>query len=222
MCGRFVQTLDLQKLAQELDIPIELLRSFEPRYNVAPSQPIAVILKEKDLHAEPMQWGLIPSWAKDPTIGNRMINAKAETLSEKPSFRGPLKNSRCLIPVDGFYEWKQEGKRKQPYYIRLKSQKPFTLAGLWSHWTGADGSEIRSCTIITTEPNEVLRPIHHRMPVILSKEDRETWLDKASFDLKILLPLLQPWKENTLEAYPISTFVNSPMNDGPSCIQPLS
>jgi putative SOS response-associated peptidase YedK len=221
VCGRFVQTIDLQKLARELDIPVELLGAFAPRYNVAPSQPVAVLYKDREIHCDAMRWGLIPSWSKDPAIGNRMINARAETLAEKPSFRGPLERSRCLIPADGYYEWKQEGNRKQPYYIHLKAQEPFTFAGLYSRWISPDGNTIRTFTIVTTEANEMIRPIHHRMPVILPRRRREVWLDKTNFDLNTLLPLLQPCEESALETYRISTSVNRPTNDGPACIQPL-
>jgi putative SOS response-associated peptidase YedK len=167
-------------------------------------------------------WGLVPSWAKDPSIGNRMINARAETLAEKPAFRAALRRRRCLILADGFFEWRQEpdSKRKTPMYIRLQSGKPFALAGLWELWHSADGSDILSCTIITTTPNELMESIHNRMPVILPPEAYTLWLDPAEKKPEEISPLLRPYPAADMTAYPISVMVNDPKNDRPEIVQP--
>ncbi len=165
-------------------------------------------------------WGLVPVWAKDPSIGARLINARSETVEEKPSFRGSFKNSRCLIIADGFYEWRRVGAGKQPYLIRLKSREPFGFGGLWSHWTGPDGSEISSCAILTTSPNAVMKPIHDRMPVIIPKDRIGEWLDHNRYDPRQLSDFFRPYPDDELETYPVSTLVNSPANDSPACIDP--
>lgn len=223
MCGRYSLTIDKQKLLQEFDLQQEHLKSISPRYNIAPSQPVLIITsQENKSKLELCQWGLIPSWAKDPSIGNRMINARKETIVEKPSYRSPFKNRRCLVLADGFYEWKQTGKTKIPYYIRLKSGAPFGMAGLWSHWQSKEGSEILSCTIITGEPNELMKPIHDRMPMIIPKNQRPFWLDHSRFESDKLLKLLEPYSENEMEAFPVSRVVNDPKNDIPDCIAPAN
>ena len=223
MCGRFTLTADPNDLREAfpwLNIP----EAPPPRYNVAPSQPVAVIPNDGRNQMDYFVWGLIPSWAKDPSIGNRMINARAETLTEKPSFRTAFRRRRCLIPADGFYEWKQEtgGKSKTPMYIRLKSGKPFALAGLWERWDSKDGSTILSCTIITTQPNELMQTIHNRMPVILPPQTYTQWLDPGEPNLADLSGLLQPYPAEEMTAYPVSRLVNSPANDLPACIEPVA
>ena len=230
MCGRFTLASDAEALHQtffDFGMPMDL----SPRYNIAPTQEVAVIantLPDTGEHPETGQveffhWGLIPSWAKDPKIGNRMINARSETLSEKPSFRNAYKRRRCLILADGYYEWKQiPGDRsKQPVYIRLKSQKPFALAGLWEVWQ-ADGMDepLRSCTIITCPPNAFLEEIHHRMPVILPQDAYAEWLAPTQQSTDTLQPLLVPYRDEEMEAYPVSRFVNRPTNDSLECIAP--
>ena len=165
-----------------------------------------------------MHWGLIPSWAKEPSIGIRMINARAETVAVKPAFHVALRKRGCLIPADGFYEWQQVGRRKQPVYITLKTREPFSFAGLRERWTSPDGEKIQSCTINTTEANELLKPIHDRMPVILTRDAEGLWLDPTIQDPARLLPLLVPYPAGELEAYPVSRLVNSPQNDTPDCI----
>jgi len=223
MCGRYTQISSPQKISKEFKVPFNITPKFHPAYNIAPSQPVLALLVENNNQKfDFVNWGLIPSWAKDPAIGNRMINARAETISEKPSYRGPFKHSRCLVIADGFYEWKKGPGASQPYYIRLKSKNPFGFAGLWSHWTSDDGSEIRSCTIITTEADDFMRPIHNRMPVILQEKARGEWLDPHNSDQKTLLSLLGPYPAKEMEAYPISKIVNSPINDLPDCIKPIS
>ena len=231
MCGRFTLASDAEALNQtffDFAGPMDL----SPRYNIAPTQDVAVIANTPTDTAESAEigqvdffhWGLIPSWAKDPKIGNRMINARSETLSEKPSFRNAYKRRRCLILADGYYEWKKiPGDRsKQPVYIRLKSQKPFALAGLWEIWQ-ADGMEesLRSCTIITCPPNAVLADIHHRMPVILPQAAYGEWLTPDERSRDALQPLLVPYADEEMEAYPVSRFVNRPTNDSPECIAPF-
>jgi putative SOS response-associated peptidase YedK len=168
-------------------------------------------------------WGLIPFWAKDPKIGNRLINARSETIAEKPSFRGSFKYKRCLILADGFYEWqKQPGtKTKIPMYIHMKDRSPFAFAGLWDNWQSKDGSEIKSCTIITTQPNEFLEQIHNRMPVILPQDAYADWIKEGENDPELLKSLLQPFPSEMMAAFPVSTKVNSPQNDIPEVVIPV-
>jgi putative SOS response-associated peptidase YedK len=169
-----------------------------------------------------MRWGLIPSWAKDTTIGNRMINARAETLAEKPAFRNALKNRRCIIPADGFYEWQKLGKMKQPMRIVLKSGQPFGFAGLWERWQSPEGEEVLSCTIITTEANELLKAVHDRMPVILTRDAEAAWLNLNIQETENLLPLLKKFPSDEMEFYPVSREVNSPQIDKPSDIERIN
>jgi putative SOS response-associated peptidase YedK len=223
MCGRFALTVDpadLQDAFPEFIFPVQ----GAPRYNIAPSQPILALPNDGTKRADFFVWGLVPSWAKDPSIGNRMINARAETLAEKPSFRSAYKYHRCLIFADGFFEWQARpvSKVKIPHFIRLKSGAPFAFAGLWEHWQSADGSEIRSATIITTEPNELMESIHNRMPVILRPDTYTQWLDSAPQSPSRLQPLLVPYLAEEMEAYPVSTLVNSPGNDRAEIIVPVS
>jgi putative SOS response-associated peptidase YedK len=222
MCGRFTLTIDpnhLQEAFPWADIPEDL----SPRYNIAPSQPIAVIPNTGDNTVSMYKWGLIPSWSKDPAIGDRMINARAESLAEKPSFRNAYRRRRCLILADGFYEWKQSPslKSKQPVYIRIKSERPFAFAGLWEIWKSPDGSEIRSCTIITTQPNSLLEPIHNRMPVILPPNAYNLWLASEDRQPAQLNDLLIPYPSDEMIAFPVSKMVNSPQTDSPDLIKPL-
>jgi putative SOS response-associated peptidase YedK len=222
MCGRFTLTTDQKELAEsfaEFEVPVEL----SPRYNIAPSQPVAVVANNSQNRIEFFQWGLVPSWAKDPGIGNRMINARSETLAEKPSFKNAYKRRRCLVLADGFYEWRKDpgAKTKTPMYIQLTSGQPFAFAGLWESWHGADGSNILSCTVITTAPNEFMAEIHNRMPVILPSNTYAQWLDPAEQAPDQLNDLLKPYPADLMKAYPVSKFVNNPKNDTPDCITPL-
>jgi len=220
MCGRFTLTTNLGAIAKRFGVA-RFLEEVGRRYNIAPTQPVIVVNDDGTRHLTRMQWGLIPSWAKDPAIGNRMINARAETVATKPAFRAALRKRRCLIPADGFFEWTPAGRRKQPVYITLKTREPFSFAGLWESWTSPEGEEIWSCTIITTEANELLKPIHDRMPVILAKDAEAVWLDPTIQDPERLLPLLKPYQAEEMEVYAVSTKVNSPTNDGPECIEPI-
>lgn len=223
MCGRFTQTQSAEAIAAAFQLTeVSLL---EPRYNIAPSQSIPTILltaEQPDRQLKLLRWGLIPSWSKDPQIGARMINARAETLTEKPAFRSAFKKRRCLVVADGFYEWKRQGKNKQPFYFQLQDQQPFGFAGLWEHWQAPTGEAIASCTILTTEPNELLGSIHNRMPVILHPADYDLWLDPEVQQTELLQPLLRPYKTEAMVAHPVSTEVNNPQNDSPECIQDVA
>lgn len=192
-----------------------------PSYNIAPGQNILAVRQQAGRReAVLLRWGLIPSWAKEQSIGNRMINARAEGIAHKPAFRQPFRQQRCLIPADGFYEWRREGNRKQPYYIHRRDDQPMMFAGLWSRWKDPEHHErIESCTIITGEPNELLAPIHDRMPVILDPTGYDPWLE--SNDLALLEGLLSPLPAQLLEAHPVSAAVNRPAHDGPQLIEPL-
>lgn len=224
MCGRFTLWVDLEQLARAfpwIDLPPEL-ETLAPRYNIAPTQPVAVVPNTGDNRLDFFVWGLIPSWAKDPSIGSRMINARSETLAEKPSFRSAYKRRRCLVLADGFYEWqKGPGGSKLPYYIRMKSGEPFAFAGLWERWSSPYGDEVLSCTIITTEPNELARQYHSRMPVILPADAYDQWLDPSEQPPEALDDLLIAYPADEMEAYPVSTVVNSTANDAPECIEPV-
>lgn len=221
MCGRFALTRSSGEVAARFGVQ-QVLFHFSPRYNIAPSQPVATVMLEGgERLLTACKWGLVPFWAKDASIGNRLINARAETLTEKPAFKYALARRRCLVPADGFYEWRTEGNRRQPVYIRRRDGGLFAFAGLWEEWQSPDGSPLRTCTIITTQPNSLIAPIHHRMAVILSPDSEETWLDPSVRDPSQLLALLQPYPSEELVAYAVSPRVNNPAYDDPSCIQPI-
>ncbi|HJT56356.1 MAG TPA: SOS response-associated peptidase [Ktedonobacteraceae bacterium] len=211
MCGRYTLTVNLKTVAETFGVPATL--DTKPRYNVAPTQEVVSIMRNGSAHMAWLRWGLIPSWAKDEAIGSKMINARAETLVEKPSFRGLLRSKRCLIVADGFYEWKQEHGTKAPWYITLKDQEPFAFAGLWDHWKSPDGQQILSCTIITTQPNDVVAPIHDRMPAILLPDARDLWLNPDMRDDHQLTQLLVPYPSDLMTARPVSRLVNDPKRD---------
>ena len=219
MCGRFVRKCSIDEIKDEFDIG-EVAWASEPSYNVAPMQDIAgIINKEGTNRLVKFRWGLVPFWAKDPSIGNRMINARSETLVTKPSFSKIFKNQRCLIVADGFYEWKIENDKKIPLYIHLRSDKPFGLAGLYSTWKDKEGGVLATCTIITTLPNELLMPIHNRMPVIIDPLSRKTWLDNEISEPDQLMPLLKPYNASEMEAYTVSRQMNKPDYNSPDCIK---
>jgi putative SOS response-associated peptidase YedK len=223
MCGRFTLTVDPAEL-QDAFADFKFPAKFAPRFNIAPSQPILAIPNDGKDKADFFVWGLIPSWAKDPAIANRLINARGETLSEKPAFRGVYKYKRCLILANGFYEWKSQPgtKTRVPHFIHLKSGAVFAFAGLWDEWHSSDGSTLRSCTIVTTSPNDLMSKIHNRMPVILQPSDYAEWLDASPRAPASLAHLIQPFPADLMEAYPVSTLVNSPANDHPDCLEPVS
>ena len=220
MCGRYT----LIKLAEFTDM-FPWIRGPDSavpgRFNVAPSQAVAVVANTAEPKVDFYSWGLVPSWAKDRSIGNKMINARAETLAEKPAFRTALRRRRCLLPADGFYEWKVEGKTKTPMYITRADGKPFAFAGLWEMWHAADGSALPSCTIITVAPNDLMKTIHDRMPAMLAEEDYRAWLEPAEKETGAMMGMLRPYPAELLTVRPVSRVVNSPKNEGPDCIAPL-
>ena len=222
MCGRFSLGATI-RVGQLFDLPN--WPDTPPRYNIAPSQDIPAVIQNRETGSRefrPFRWGLIPSWAKDPTIGNRMINARSETAATKPAFRKPLRERRCLILADGFYEWKREGSRKQSYYIKLRDGEPFAFAGLWDRWAPVEGDPVETCTILTTTPNDVLQPIHDRMPVVLPSSACTVWLDPAMRDVESVQALLTPYPAAEMTVYPVSPRVNNPAYDAPEYIAPLT
>jgi putative SOS response-associated peptidase YedK len=220
MCGRYT-LVNLAHLTQLFPWITEPPVDVPARYNIAPSQPILAVANDKPDHYDFFLWGLIPTWAKDPKIGNKLCNARAETLAEKNTFKNAYRRRRCLIPADGFYEWKfnADGKTKQPMYIRLKNAEPFALAGLWETWHGKDGEEIRSATIVTTAANEMMKEMHDRMPVILPRDAMRRWIDSGEKAAGELDDLLLPFASEMMEAYPVSKDVNSPRNEGVRLIE---
>ncbi|MCP4140756.1 MAG: SOS response-associated peptidase [Chloroflexi bacterium] len=218
MCGRFTLTVnpaDLQDAFTGFRFPPQ----FAPRFNIAPSQPLLAIPNDRSREATFFLWGFIPGWAKDAAFDRKLINARGETLAEKPSFKGAYKYRRCLILADGFYEWKTKSGIKKPHFIFMKSRQAFAFAGLWSDWESADGSRLKTCAIITTEPNELMKPIHKRMPVILPRSAYSQWLDpRPRSDLQ---SLMRPYPAEEMEAYPVSTLVNNPANDRAECVVPV-
>jgi putative SOS response-associated peptidase YedK len=218
MCGRFSLTQSAQTLARIFQL--ETVPDWLPRYNIAPTQSVATILQaEAEQQFRLLRWGLVPSWAKDLAIGTKLINARAETIAEKPSFRSAFKQRRCLVLADGFYEWKRMGVKKQPYYFQLQDGQPFAFAGLWEHWQG-NGAAVESCTIITTQANAVVESVHDRMPVILAPQDYASWLSSTT-PIEQLHNLLHPYSTNGMKGFAVNSVVNSPASDRPECIQPL-
>jgi putative SOS response-associated peptidase YedK len=221
MCGRYTQTIDVETLQRRFGFDSGGV-TLEPRYNLAPGQEAPVVVEEGAKVLKPMRWGLVPYWAKEASIGYKMINARAETLAQKPSFKKSFREKRCLVLADGFYEWhKLKGKRTGiPMRFILKSREPFAFAGLWDAWKRPEGDILLSFTIITTEANELLRSVHDRMPVILRPRDEDKWLDPDLKNIDRLFPLLVPYPSDMMEGYEVSTLVNSPKNDVPECILP--
>ena len=222
MCGRFTLTQDQDAFDERFSFTGPDL-GWVPSYNIAPTQQVVAITSEgAQNRAQLMRWGLVPFWAKDPTIGNRMINARAETLGEKPSFRDAFKKRRCLVVGDGFYEWRRDGGRKRPMRITVARREPFAFAGLWESWGKGSGERLVTCTIITTSANDFMEPIYDRMPVILPREAEEAWLDPDSEDVGALSELLLPYPSDQMNAHEVSTLVNSPRNNSPECIAPVA
>jgi putative SOS response-associated peptidase YedK len=221
MCGRYSQSGIIEQLRPRFQLDL-ILEPPVQRYNIAPSQTAPVVLWEDGRVLKLMQWGLVPYWAKDEKIGNKMINARAETLTEKRSFKRLLASNRCLVLADGFYEWRpsRTGKGKTPVRIVLKSRELFAFAGLWDCKKRVDGSELFSYTIITTEANDLIRPFHHRMPVILDAQHEDIWLHGTADDMETMLGLLRPYPAAAMELYEVSAAVNSPRTDSSECIQP--
>lgn len=221
MCGRYLIISPpeaIRLLAEYLDQP-----NFPPRYNVAPTQPIPIVrLDDGKRRFALVRWGLLPTWVKDPKAFTLLINGRSESANEKPAFKNAMKRRRCLIPADGFYEWKVEGKLKRPFVVRPRDGKPVMFAGLWETWTGPNGEEIDTAAVLTVQANVTLYPIHHRMPVILEKEDFEPWLDCAHVDAHEAATLLKPAREERMEAYEVSPAINRVVNDGPDVLEPYT
>ena len=219
MCGRFSLSASGNTLIDFFDLD-SIPSDYHERYNIAPKQPVVVLADRTVRKLDWFRWGLIPSWAKDESIGYKMINARSETLEQKPSFRSAFRRRRCLIIADGFYEWQKVDDKKIPIYLHMKSGEPFAFAGLWEAWTNPDGEILRSCAIVTCEPNKLMAQYHHRMPVILRKENYDEWLDVENFDPDRLKSLLVPYPDDEMEAFEVSKKVNNPMHDEPDLIKP--
>ncbi len=225
MCGRFTLRASPSVIAAQFGI-FEI-PALTARFNIAPTQQVPVVRLQPGQvdggHRELvlLRWGLVPGWATDATIGNRLINARAETAAEKPAFRSAMRSRRCLMVADGFYEWQKTGRARQPYFIRLRDDRPFGFAGLWESWQRPDRVPLETCTLLTTDANELVRPIHDRMPVILAPDSYAAWLDPSNTDPRALRPLLAPFPSAAMEAYPVSSVVNTPANDVPGCTEPL-
>ena len=223
MCGRYTLRTPANVLVKQFNLPglVEL----PERYNIAPTQSVLGIRAASEesaklpCEAAMFRWGLVPFWAKDPTVGNRMINARAETVASKPAYRAAFKRRRCLVPADGFFEWQKQGKTKQPFYMHMDDGQPFAFAGLWERWGKEDDESIESCTVITTQPSPLLADIHDRMPVILEPSDYEIWLDPEFENYDYLASMLRPCLDERLIAEPVSTHVNNPRNDSPQCVE---
>ncbi|MCR4442282.1 MAG: SOS response-associated peptidase [Peptococcaceae bacterium] len=220
MCGRFTTTIDREQIERYFKIA-RVDGEYAPLYNAAPAQNIPVVLEDGARRLAFYRWGLVPSWAKDPAVGNRLINARAETLLEKPSFRRSFLQRRCLVPADGFFEWKKEGANKTPYRIIMKDGSPFGMAGLWEVWSPPGQEPLYTCAIITTGANSLLRGIHERMPVILTPENYDLWLDPAVQSPVLLNRLLAPYPAELMDFYAVSPLVNSPLYNTPEAIKPV-
>ena len=224
MCGRFTMAIDSEDLRTQLALG-QMPLDWEKRYNIAPSQDVPTMPFPENRDVVWMKWGLVPFWAKDPSIGYKMINARAETVAEKPSYRNSFRNKRCLILADGFFEWKKEGKLSIPYYFQLEGGEPFAFAGLWDDWENKGVSSqpglpgLTTCTLITTDANEDVKPVHPRMPVVLRKEKMWDWLEES--DPRFLMSLLKPLPEGSLSAHQVSRDVNTAQSQGEYLIEPV-
>lgn len=224
MCGRYVlKRKDLEALMEQLGVKDP--REFVSRYNIAPSTMIPAIRASSDngqREAVGLQWGLVPWWSKDAKSGAKLSNARAEGIASKPAFREALRKRRCVVPASGFYEWQTVGRLKQPWFFQMRDESPFVFAGLWERWRSVDGVELETCSLITTTPNDVVRPLHDRMPVILRGQTIDTWLDSANEEPAKLEPLLAPLPADVMKATPVSARVNSVRNEGPECLEPAA
>ena len=220
MCGRYSLIADLGELARRFEFDGDWL-TFESAYNIAPTQDVLTVVGGETRRGGFMRWGLVPWWAKDMSIGGRMINARAETVAERPAFRDALRQRRCLVLADGFYEWQRSGKARRPMRVVMRTGEPFAFAGIWAVWKDPDGNRIPSCAIITTATNDLLRPVHDRMPVVLPRQMEELWLDPTVDDPDVLASVLIPHSDEAMHVYEVSELVNSAANDGPEVIQPL-
>lgn len=221
MCGRYTITVTLEELMVRYGIDVTTVPFHRPKYNVAPSQQVPAVIHDGQRNRlGELRWGLIPPWADDPKIGFTMINARAETAAAKSAFQSPFRRKRCIIPADGFYEWQKTSHGKQPMRIVLRNRSLFSMAGLYETWIAPDGAKINSCSILTTTPNEVVAPIHDRMPVILRPEDEALWLDRSVQDVSRLTPLLRTYSAEEMEAYPVTPEVGNVRNDDGTLIKP--
>lgn len=223
MCGRFTLFDSAASVAEGFGLAE--VPSLSPRYNIAPSQEVAAVRMPAEGRGREfalLRWGLVPSWAKDPSLGTRMINARSETAAEKPAFRSAIRRRRCLVPASGFYEWKRTNGRKQPYFIRMRAENVFAFAGFWETWKEPGGAATESCALLTTSPNDLLRPIHDRMPVIVSPRDYDLWLSPQVRDPRELAFLFRPYPLEEMAAFPVGTAVNNPKTDAPALIEPLT
>lgn len=223
MCGRFTLQNPSDVLADLFDL--DEVPDLKPRYNIAPTQTVPAIrsgIQDEPREIAMLRWGLIPFFAKDMKMGARMINARSETVASKPSFRAAFKRRRCLVPADGFYEWRKEGGEKFPFHIHMADYKVFAMAGLYERWKNPEGGVVESCTVLTTEPNEEMKPIHDRMPVILAPEDWDLWLDPGVESADLIQPLLTPWEGDKLLPQSVTKFVNNARHEGPECLEHLT
>lgn len=219
MCGRFTLVTNLEKWKERFQIEV-IPYEMEPRYNIAPGQLVPAIIADRGKRRiGQLKWGLVPSWAADEKSSYKMINARCETLNEKPAFKQLFVRKRCILPADSFYEWMNSITGKQPMRIMLKTGEPFAFAGLYDTWMNQKGEKVHTCTIVTTQANEIMENIHERMPVILKKQDEDLWLDREKYDQLELQSLFTPYESSEMNVYPVSTKVGSPKNDDPSCIQ---
>jgi putative SOS response-associated peptidase YedK len=221
MCGRFTLRTPSGVLVEQFGL--SEAPTFKPRFNVAPSQAVAAVRGPAQAGGREfawLRWGLVPRWANEASIGNRLINARSETAATKPAFKNAFRHRRCLILADGFYEWRHVEGKRLPYFFGLRDGRPFAFAGLWEHWQGA-GEPIESCTVLTTAANDLVHPLHDRMPVILDPRDYATWLDPAVSEPERLVPLLRPYPADLMARWPVATHVNRPENDAPSCVEPV-
>lgn len=220
MCGRYSLVADLGELASRFEFDGDWL-TFESAYNIAPTQDVLTVVGGETRRGGFMRWGLVPWWAKDLSIGSRMINARAETVADRPAFRDALRHRRCLVLADGFFEWQRTGRAKRPMRVTMRSGEPFAFAGLWSTWKDPDGNRIPSCAIITTASSDLLTSVHDRMPVVLSRDMEEFWLDPAVDDPDMLASVFTPHPDEVMKVYEVSELVNSAANDGPEVIEPV-
>ena len=221
MCGRFTQRADSKKLAESFGVTE--VPTVEARYNIAPTQEVLGVSQSPDGRGATFyKWGLVPSWVKDTSMGARLINARSETVADKPAFRQAFKQRRCIIPADGFYEWQRTEGRKQPFFFRMRDERLFGFAGLWERWEGEGGEVINSCAILTTEANQVLQPVHDRMPVILHPDDYELWLGADARELDLVKEMLRPYPAEAMLGYPVGTSINSPRNQGAGLIERMA
>lgn len=220
MCGRFAMACNLSDITEAFEIQ-EITCEQKPNYNIAPGTKVATVIYNETNRLVPLKWGLVPAWSKDPSIGNRLINARAETVKEKPSFKNAFKQRRCLIAATGFYEWRKDIHGTTPFYIGLRTDEPFGFAGLYEIWQSPDGNELNTCTVITTQANELIKPIHDRMPVIIQHHEHTQWLDPSIRDTQALLSLLKPYPPEKMKVHRVSTLVNSPLNNSADCIKPI-